>query len=176
MAKRTGRKRSARRTPEKAGTVFLPDYPDQVRAIAMRGLSDTEMAAVFGISPKLLESWRAFYPSFDEAIRSGRTAADARVVQALFDNAVGFEYDEDVVLRTKDGAWVETVKKKKLGETAAQKYWLNNRQSEHWGEKTQIGGDRSPGAKPIGIRDETKQDVINSILNLISPKPDEEAA
>jgi len=172
MAKRTGRRRGRPSIAE--STTFLPDFPDQVKAIAMRGLSDDEMAAVFGISPNLIQNWKAFYPSFAEAIEQGRSHADARVVQALFDNCIGYDYDEDVIVGGKFGADVLTVTKRKLGETSAQKYWLDNRQPQNWGQKVQIGGDRSPGAKPVGVavRDETKQEVINSILNLVHPQPD----
>lgn len=181
MAKRTGRNlkkiRKVKDQSTKAGAppvsgsrlVFLPDHLDQVRAIAMRGLSDDEMAAVFGIDPGLIESWRQFYPSFDEAIQEGRTNADANVVAALYQNAVGYERDVDEVVKTRRGAEVVTVKKFYPGETNAQKYWLNNRQPTNWGDKVQLGGDRSKGAKPIGVRQETKDEVIASILNLISP-------
>ena len=178
MAKRTGRNNRSQSTAitapadrdaRKNSTIFLPDHLDQVRAIAMRGLTDDEMAEVFGITPELMASWKAYYPSFAEAIAKGRTSADAEVVRALFKNCVGYDYEEDRV--TKDGD-VVSVKVRKNGETGAQKYWLNNRDPENWGDKVQVGGDRSPGAVPVGIRDETKMEVMNSILNLITPKAD----
>ena len=153
--------------------VFLPDHLDQVTAIAMRGSTDAEMAAIFGIPDDLITKWRAFYPSFELAIQKGRTRADVGVVKALYQNATGFSYEEDAV--TKDGD-VITVKKFQRPDTVAQKYWLNNRQSDNWGEKHQVGGDRSPGAKPIGINDESKKDLISSILGLIKPKPDGDPA
>lgn len=149
--------------------VFLPDHLDQVTAIAMRGSTDEEMAAIFGIKGDLITKWRKFYPSFKEAIDKGRTKADVGVVRGLYQNAVGFNYEEDHV--TKDGD-VVTVKKFAKPDTVAQKYWLNNRQPEYWGDKVQMGGDRSPGAKPIGLNDETKRELMSSILALIRPKPD----
>jgi hypothetical protein len=130
------------------------------------------MASMLGISDSLMASWKAYYPTFAKAIDDGRTVADAKVVAALYNNAVGYEHESDEVVRTRRGAEVVTVKRYYPGETTAQKYWLNNRQPMNWGDKVQVGGDRSPGAKPIGVKNETKEDIINSLLNLVTPRPD----
>jgi hypothetical protein len=167
MAKKTSKRKS--RVPATVSSpVFLPDHLDMVRAIAMTGMSDDEMAVALGISPDHLQSWKAYYPSLQRAIDEGRTAADARVVAALFENAIGFEYPEDVI--DKEGN-LHTVNKRKLPDTVAQKFWLENR-SPHWrhSRNTQIAVGGHPNLPAIGI--ESKTDVINSILNLIVPKPD----
>lgn len=149
--------------------MFLPDYPDQVKAIAMRGLTDDEMAEMFGISPDLIDAWKKFYPSFAKAIDSGRTFADANVVKALYDNAIGFDYETDEVVKTRTGAHVVTVKKRSLGDTQAQKFWLENRQPEHWSRRLRVshGGDGTPIG--VAVKAETKVELINSILSLIKP-------
>jgi len=165
--------RPKRTTPEAVeSTIFWPDRIDHVKAIAMRGLTDDEMAAVMGVSSELLASWKAYYPQLAKAIEEGRMAADAQVVAALHSNAIGYVKTSDEVVRTRRGAQVVQVEKYYPAETNAQKYWLNNRAPSYWGDKTQIGGDRSPGARPIGVKDETKLDVINSLLNMIRPQPD----
>lgn len=188
MARKTGRNlkeerhtRKVRRMEPIPQTLFLPDYPQHVKAIAQRGLSDSEMAELFGISPELMESWKAQYPSFSRAIEEGRTELDELVIAALFTAATGLDP------KTRERARIRKQKAISLGEgdftvvdleedlpaqVQAQRYWLNNRAPKFWGDKTQIGGDRSPGAAPIGVRDETKQEVIASILNFIQPKPD----
>lgn len=168
-----------------SGAVFLPDHLDQVRAVAMRGLTDDEMAGVFGISSDLLASWRAFYPEFNKAIEEGRTVADRNVVAALYTAATGLDgqgqrvrlrKQKTVRVGDKDFHEYEVVELEEdlPPDVQAQRYWLDNRQPAHWGTKLQIGGDRSPGAKPLGVglRDETKSEIIASILNLIKPKPD----
>lgn len=188
MAKRVGKRGGGevRLVGQREGVVFLPDCLDQVRAIASRGLTDDEMAEMFGISPKLIQRWKEFYPSFREAIEKGRTKADSKVVESLWQTATGLSVSgararkrKQQVVKLKDadgGEYYEIVELEEdvLPEFQAQRYWLDNRQPEHWGTKLQIGGDRSPGAKPVGIgvRDETKEEVINSILNMITPKSD----
>lgn len=151
--------------------IFWPDRLDHVKAIAMRGLTDDEMAPLMGISESLLASWKAYYPTFAKAIDEGRTTADAQVVAALHANAVGYDYETDEVVRSRRGAEVVTVKKRFLGETQAQKYWLSNRDSRHW-NTTQPISVHTPKGESLRVRNESKDEVINSILNLIRPKPD----
>jgi hypothetical protein len=160
-----------KRLPTKTESVFWPDHVDEVKAIAMSGCTDDEMAALMNISENLMQSWKAYYPRFAKAIDDGRTHADARVVAALHANAVGYEYETDEVVKTRRGADVVTVRKRFLPETAAQKFWLQNRDPARWNHAAQltVGGKKDA---PIGVKVEGKLDVIHSILNLITPRPD----
>lgn len=165
--------RSRAKAPEVVpDRIFWPDRIDHVKAIAMRGMTDDEMAAVMGVTPDLLQSWKAYYPTLAKAIDEGRTIADANVVQALYHNCVGFDYETDEVVRSRRGAEVVTVKKHVPGETQAQKYWLQNRKTD-WN-----GAQKMHVSTPKGeaVRVESKNDVINSILNMIRPQPDEQPA
>lgn len=167
------RRRSKIKTPDKVATqIFWPDHLDHVTAIAVRGLTDSEMAVMMNISDTLMDSWKAYYPTFAAAIEDGRTRADVEVVQALHKNAIGHDYETDEVVKTRTGGMVLTVKKHVPGETAAQKFWLQNRQPAHWniGQNVSIGGRGKD--QPLHVVAEHKNDVINSILNLITPKPD----
>jgi hypothetical protein len=151
--------------------IYWPDRIDYVRAVAARGLTDTEMAAFLNVPASLLDSWKAYYPLFAEAIEEGRSQADIEVIQALHKNAVGFEYETDEVIRTRRGAEVITAKRFMPPDTNAQKYWLTNR-SPAWrvAQNVNLGGQR--GGEPIKVDTETKMMVIHSILNMITPRPD----
>ena len=173
LKKRQREKAERDNRPEQVNPqVFLPDFPEQVKAIAMQGLTDDEMAAVFGISPALMQSWKLFYPSFAKAVEAGRTQADAAVVQALFKNAVGYDYETDEVVKTRHGGQVITAKRHFPAETTAQKFWLQNRQRDKWNVAIPVALGGRGKENPIHIKDESKQDVINSLLNLITPRPD----
>lgn len=154
--------------------IYWPDHVDEIKAIAMTGMTDDEMARALGIHPDKLEAWKQYYPSFAKAIEDGRTHADAQVVAALHANAVGYEYDADEVVRTRKGAQVLTVRKKFLPETGAQKFWLTNRKPE-WraGQMLNVGGQKH-GKPSDAVQQETKAMVIHSILNMIQPRPDNE--
>jgi hypothetical protein len=169
------RKATKRLRPEPSRAVapiFWPDHYDEVKAIAMTGMANDDMARALGVKEELWDAWTKYYPGFAKAIEDGRTNADAQVVAALHKNAIGFKYTADEVVRTRRGAQVVQVEKHFLPETGAQKFWLTNRKPE-WraAQNMQVGGQK--GA-PIGVevKQETKMMVIHSILNLIRPQPD----
>ena len=151
--------------------LFLPDHLDQVRAIAMRGISEEQMCEIFDIGKRQMGLWKSQYPEFKEALEGGYTDADAAVLGALYQSAVGYTHDEEKIFQW-DGEIVraETIKHYKP-DVAAIKLWLTNRQREHWADRREMehGGKAD---SPIGIRDETKMEVMASILALIKPKPD----
>lgn len=172
----TGRKKSKTVTAKKVivaqpKPIYWPDHVDEVQAIAMAGATDEEMASILKVSPELLDSWMEYYPRFREAVEKGRTAADGKVVAALFKNATGYDYTEDEVVRTRRGSVVLEARKHVPGETNAQKFWLTNRQPEKWKSTSQVAH-TSPTGKPVLVKAETKQEVIHSILSMISPQPD----
>ena len=162
-----------RPTPPQKSVIFLPEHENEVAMLAMRGATDREIAETFGVSYTLLRKWRRMYPSLDSAIESGRTRADARVVAALHKKAIGYEYDEEVVIRAGEG-FVDKTKLRKVAhpDTGAIKYWLNNRQKEHFADRTHTQVTGKAGEPAVALEVETKDQVMCSILNLISPKAD----
>ena len=151
--------------------LFLPDHLDQVRAIAMRGIDEEKLSELFDISPRQISLWKKQYPMFKEALEEGYTDADVAVLSAVYQSAVGYTHEEEKIFQW-DGEIVraDTVKHYKPDLNAA-KLWLTNRQREHWADRkeTKHSGDANA---PIGLRDETKMEVMSSILALIKPKPD----
>jgi hypothetical protein len=153
---------------------FLPAAPDIVKVIAMQGSTDSEIALMMGLDPKIVKAWRKMYPDFDKAIEEGRTAADLQVLEALHKKAVGYEYKKEVVVRTKDDVFVQEVNHVVEPETNAIKFWLSNRDPKRWSEKRhmQITGKDNEPAVAFGVKHESKVELISSILGLIQPKPD----
>jgi len=152
--------------------LFLPDHLEQVRAIAMRGIDEEQMSEIFDISPRQMGKWKAQYPLFKDALEAGYTDADAAVLAALYQSAVGYTHDEEKIFQW-DGEIVraETVKHYKP-DVAAIKLWLTNRQGDNWKDRHHTNVSGKDDHSPIGIRDETKMEVMSSILALIKPKPD----
>lgn len=152
---------------------FLPKTPEIVRAIAMQGVTDPELAFMFGLDPKIIKAWRKMYPSFDKALEEGRTVADVEVIQALHKKAVGFTRQYDVAKYSKDqGAYTLSLEEEIQPDTNAIKYWLSNRDPARWSERRHIQVTGKHGAPDVGIKSETKMELMSSILSLIIPKPD----
>jgi len=59
-------------------------------------------------------------------------------------------------------------------DTDAIKYWLKCRRPEEWSDRTVISGGRGKdGAElPVGVKVETRNEIIDAILALITSKPD----
>ncbi len=153
--------------------LFLPGHLDQVRAIAMRGLTKIEISELFDISKTQLTAWEKQYPTFKQALEEGYTDADAAVLSALYQSATGYTHDEEKIFQW-DGEIIraDTVRHYKP-DIGAIKLWMTNRQKEHWKDRhhTAVSGGADDNS-PIGLRDETKVEVMASILALIQPKED----
>lgn len=154
--------------------VFLPDHLDELESLARMGVSDKEMAKLCGLKEKTIEKWRNLYPQFNCTLERGRAQMDAEVVQALFELATGYNHPETKVHFDKDGnASSFEVTKHYVPDLDSIKLWLNNRQKTDWQDAKHIqltGKKDEPDL--MGIRDETKQELMSSILSLIPSKPD----
>lgn len=175
-----GKKRSTvnfgRRPKEKplASKMFLPDMLTEVKAIAMRGLTDEEIANVFCLPVSLLKKWKKQYPSFKDAIEQGRTRADAEVIAALYKRATGqFTVPHTEVIKYRNHFETLDMEKHYPPDVEAAKYWLNNRSRAHWSSKTSIEA-TGPNGKPIEVQ--TKNDLIDAILDLVKPKKDDDGS
>lgn len=165
------RKQDRRHTPKDAS--FAPDHIQLVRMIAMRGADDAEMARYFGVTPAVWKAWRAQYPSLDEALAKGRMVPDAEVTVALYKRCIGYDYTEDAAVGGRDPCVLE-VQRHAPPDVGAIKYWMNNRKAgaEHpWVDKSRSEHTGRDGG-PIGVKAETRNDIIDTLLNLIVPKPD----
>lgn len=94
------------------GREWSPDKPEMAYKLALFGLTDTEIAEALLISMTQFERWRAIHSEFDYFLRKGRVHAMANVAHSLYRSATGFEHEEEVASKHKDGT-VEVVKVKK---------------------------------------------------------------
>lgn len=154
--------------------IHLPSAPEIVKAIAMQGVTDDELAFMMGLDPKVIKGWRKIYPDFDGALEEGRTVADLQVIEALHKKATGYDLVHTTETEGEDGE-VQTVTRTKQiqPETNAIKFWLQNRAPEQWNVASHVQVTGKKGQPPIdGVKPETKMELMASILSLIQPKPD----
>jgi hypothetical protein len=174
MAKRLSKRTRASRSriiKKKDIGLHLPSAPEIVKAIAMQGVTDDELAFMFGLPPKTIEGWRKMYDSFDSALEEGRTVADLEVVEALHKKATGYSYEKE--FSTKEGK-VRSFTQHVEPETNAIKFWLQNRTPEQWNRAAkhlQLTGKKGE-PNLDGVTPESKLELMSSILSLIQPKPD----
>jgi len=87
------------------------------------GLTDVQMAGLFGVSIDVFDGMKKKHPSFARSLKDGKEDADAKVVRSLYQKALGFT--KEVQRSTKDG--VVTVEEYYPPDTAAAFIWLKNR-------------------------------------------------
>jgi transposase len=125
-------------------TKYLPIYAEQAKKLAIIGLIDKEIFDILGISEVTGIEWKKKYPEFAKSLKEGKEFPDKKVVAALFDNAIGKEYETEKALVVSDGkdygAHIEIVKVKEYhpGNVTAQIYWTKNRLPKEWRDKVDL--------------------------------------
>jgi hypothetical protein len=155
--------------PPPQDAVFLPSNEHLVKMIAMQGADDAEIAAMFGVPYDHFKAWRKLYPSFNDALNAGRLGVDAEVTYALYKNATGFEYTEETA--TPKGSIVK-VKKYARPSGSDAKYWLENRRPDLWRTVSTSRHTGKDDDSPVGMKVETRNELIDAIVGLIAPKAD----
>ena len=151
------------------GQIALHKRLGLVRRIALQGLSDDVIAQIGGVSKETLDYWKALHPELEDAIEQGRTAADADVIESLYNLAVGYDRNVEEV-HGKD-ADIVRYEKHFPADIGAIKFWLSNRK-RGWGEKSQVEATGKNG-KPL-MPKESKADIVAAILRAVRPKPDKD--
>src|SRR5579864_3022179 len=68
---------------------YTIEHNKRAHDLALLGLTDEEIAKSFGIDQSTLYDWKNRYPDFADSINEGKEPADAKIVAALFNRAMG---------------------------------------------------------------------------------------
>jgi len=119
---------------------YQPIFAQQAYSLSLLGKKNKELADFFDVTMGTLNKWCELHSDFHAAMRDGHDLADSRVAKALYDRAVGMEFDKEVTVI--DKATMQpityTTKEVILPDVAAAKTWLQSRQSEKWRESKQL--------------------------------------
>ena len=121
---------------------FKPEYVERAAEYAAAGLTELEMAQLFGISAPTFRLWKANNPDLLTVLKLNKEKADERVEQSLYNRAMGYTCEETDI-RVVDGKIVKTeVTRYYPPDTTAAIFWLKNRKPKDWRDKreTEISG------------------------------------
>lgn len=130
--------------PKHSGEKWNPIYIEIVKELASEGYIETEIQKIIHISIATFNKWKKDHPEFHKSLKEGKENPDRKVEKALFENAIGGEYETEKALVVSDGgkngAHVEVVKVKenRAGNVTAQIYWTKNRMPEKWRDKQDV--------------------------------------
>lgn len=136
-------------------TKYDPAYCEKVTQFAMLGLTQQQMAAVFGVNVDTLKEWLKVHPEFSDALKAGGVDADGKVIKSLHTKATE-------------------------GDTTAMIFWLKNRQRATWRDRhdveskveanVQVGGEVDLNLLP----DSELVQLKNILQKAVKPKPAEQ--
>lgn len=101
---------------------FRPEFVEQVRALCKLGATEREVAEFFGAGERTVRDWKGAHPEFAAAMQLGKDEADARVVNALYQRALGGEWGGKTL----------------PPDVVACIFWLKNRQPDLWRDRRDL--------------------------------------
>lgn len=126
---------------------FKPEFVEQVAKLCSLAATDVDIADFFEVDVATLNRWKLQNPEFCESLKVAKDAADNRVERSLFARATGYEHP-DTDIRVVDGQIVQTEMRKHYPpDTTAAIFWLKNRRSKDWRDRTETevtGKDGAP--------------------------------
>ena len=127
---------------------ITPTVLRKVERLAARGLTIIQIGISLGWSEETIHKKKREHPELAESIRRGQSKGIETVSNSLFKNANGFNYKEvheeaKADEKGKITKHKKVIKKRSLPNTAAQIFYLKNRDPEHWQDKQDhtISGD-----------------------------------
>lgn len=112
--------------------LYSDELLPKLEALCAKGLSNSELAKGLGIGNRTFYEWLKKYPQFLFAIYKYRGVADIFVENALYNNAVGYSYQEEMMAQS---GKVVMVTRFQPGSVAAQKFYLVNRMKDRYKNK-----------------------------------------
>ncbi len=111
-------------------------FVEQARAMCQLGATDFDLADFFEVSWRTIKRWESQHPEFNAALKRGKEAADDRVERSLYSRATGYTFDSIKVFNN-DGIITKVpVIEHVPPDVTACIFWLKNRRSAEWRDKT----------------------------------------
>jgi hypothetical protein len=120
-------------------TKYKTDYCELATNYCLLGATDEELAEFFNIALSTLNKWKKEKPEFSEAIKGGKSVADAKVAQSLYNRALGYSHP-DTKFATHEGLITDSKEYTKhyAPDPTSAIFWLKNRQKEKWRDKNEV--------------------------------------
>lgn len=145
---------------------------DLIESWYRNGAIDIDVARNLNVGYSTYLKYKNDYPELRARTQVGKEEADLKVESALFKNATGFYYQEEVAIKCKESYYdekgkkvekehVEVVEVEKYAkpDTMSQMYWLNNRDPKNWSQKQKI---EMTGEALVSINDNIPKNSKNS--------------
>jgi hypothetical protein len=129
---------------------YQPEYAEQAKKLCRLGATDADLAEFFGVSVRTIANWKDEFSDFLQALKDGKTASDAKVANSLYHRARGYRWQEQQAIKVKEIEYANGKKAREIErvelvdvertvppDTTACIFWLKNRRSADWRDKTE---------------------------------------
>jgi len=107
-----------------------PEFISVAKEMCELGGTNANLAIAFGVSLDTITLWQSISKEFAEACRIiGTDAAASRVERALYEQAVGYTYKADTVVRHRGGISIVQRNVHVAADPRAAKIWLERREA-----------------------------------------------
>lgn len=137
-AKRAPAKAVPKANPVGRPTDYDPRFVGEVEKLCALGAIDREIAAFFKVSVATLNTWKKKYPEFLASTEKAKAEADSLVERRLFERATGYEHPEVHVSNYQGAITLTPLTKRYAPDTTAGIFWLKNRRSADWRDRSEV--------------------------------------
>lgn len=134
-----------------AKSKYREEFNEQARKLTLLGMTIPKLAKFFEVGQTTIDNWMREHPKFGQAIRDAREPADGEIANAMYQNAVGYEWEEEQAYKVKVSQYEERieivkVRRKQPPNVVAGIFLLSNRHPELWkrAPDPNAGDDRDP--------------------------------
>jgi hypothetical protein len=160
-------------------TLYKEEYNDQAYKLCLLGATDKELADFFEVSESTINNWKQEHQEFLESIRKGKKISDMEVVHSLYQTTQDRTVIEQQAFKCKEvyyndeGKRIESekieivdVEKVIPADFRSQQFWLKNRKSDSWRDKTEVENTNKISFETSNLSDEEKEQLFEISLKL----------
>ena len=111
---------------------YRPEYAEQAKKLCKLGATDRELADFFNVCESTVNVWKIKEDGFMESLKRGKEESDLRVVNSLYQRAVGYTQPEEKVFNHEGKAMIVPTVRHIPADVTAARFWLKNRQPAKW--------------------------------------------
>lgn len=115
---------------------YREEYATQAHKLCQLGATDRDLAEFFEVSVTTIWSWQGRHPEFSVALNRAKDAADDRVERSLYARATGYTYESEKIFNNEGEIIRVPVIEHVPPDVTACIFWLKNRRSSEWRDKT----------------------------------------
>ena len=113
-------------------TSFKDRYAKDAEKLCEFGLTDKQLADLWGVTLQTVTNWKKKYPLFFASLKKGKEVSNNQVVKSLYQRATGYSHPEVHISNYQGDVTITNIVKHYPPSEVACIYWLNNRDPENW--------------------------------------------